>query len=129
MPTMVRKTRTRLWRQSHYDMTLLADGARYDCTYGLGGDYRCKHRSFAASMQRWAREHDCVVRCEPLVACGAERDEQVGTAVQFFWDLRGGEPVPARFRDVDDAYVAGTGVAGWGPQCRPELAHFPYDSA
>lgn len=127
MPTLVRKTRTLLWRESRYDMTLLADGARYDCAYGLGGDYRCKHRSFVASMQRWAREHGCVVHCEPLMTSGAERDEQVGTAVQFFWDLAVGDPLPKRFRDVDDAYVERTGVPGWGPQCRPEYAAFPYE--
>jgi hypothetical protein len=27
MPTLVRKTKVRLWREYRYDMTLLADGA------------------------------------------------------------------------------------------------------
>lgn len=126
---LVRKTRVPLWRDSHYDMTPLADGARYDTFYAArGGDYSCRHASFEVVMKRWAREHDCVVRCEPVMHDGAEGQARVGTAVQFFWDLRRGDRPPHRFRDVDDDYVERTGVVGWGPQTRPEHEHFPYDS-
>jgi hypothetical protein len=128
MPSLVRKSKGLLWRDEFYDMTTLADGARYDCAYGRAGDYRCKHDSFVQQMRRWARAHDCVVRHEPLFEDGAEFREQVGVAIQFFWDLRNGDPVPARFRDVDDDYVPRSGVEGWGPQTRGAFAHFPYDA-
>jgi hypothetical protein len=78
-------------------------------------------------MQRFAREHDCVVRCEPIVTDGTEGAEQVGTAVQFFWDLRPGAAKPRRFRDVHDNYEGGSGELEWGPQARLEYANFPFE--
>jgi hypothetical protein len=127
MPTLVRKTQSRLWEDAHYDMALLADGARWDCHHGRGGDYRCRHRSFTVLMQRWAREHGCVVKCAPLVASGAEHEERIGTSIQFFWDLRPGAATPRRFRNVGDDYIAGTGVPEWGPQIRSEYADYPFE--
>jgi hypothetical protein len=129
MPMLVRKTQARLWEDAHYDMVLLADGARWDCEYGRGRDYHCRHRSFVAQMQRWAKAHDCVVKCEALIASGAEHDERIGTSVQFFWDLSSGARAPRRFRDVADDYVGGSGVPGWGPQTRPEYAKYPFELA
>jgi hypothetical protein len=81
----------RLWPKEKYDMHTIASGLPVECIRGepgtAGADYTCSHASFLVALRRFAAvgREDVIFRAEPL---RNEAGDQIGTIVQFFWNLR-----------------------------------------
>ncbi|WP_157260861.1 hypothetical protein [Patulibacter minatonensis] len=101
-------------------MHTIASGLPVDCI--RGEDYASEHLSFVASLRRFAREHDVVVRVESIQEAG----DQIGWRVQYFWNLyrSEGHRTPSDFVYSDDVSEV---LAKCSPYVRPRYGEIPQD--